>query len=81
MFKYSFYYLVYSSAYFYCIVIRADKLAEAFKVSGGIWLILSNYFHHSTFLIQNTYMVAIAMDWQLWIDEKLKTDNRFKLPC
>jgi peptide/nickel transport system permease protein len=62
-------------SYFYCFIIRADKLSEAFKES-GLWLLYQIIFTFYIF-IQNTF---ILMRLGKWIDEKLNTDNRFHLP-
>jgi peptide/nickel transport system permease protein len=62
-------------SYFYCFIIRADKLSEAFKES-GFWLFYQIIFTIYIF-IQNTY---ILLRLGKWIDEKLNTDNRFYFP-
>lgn len=62
-------------SYFFCFIIRADKLSEAFKES-GFWLFYQIIFTFYIF-IQNTY---ILLRLGKWIDEKINTDNRFYLP-
>lgn len=62
-------------SYFFCFIIRADKLSEAFKES-GFWLFYQIIFTIYIF-IQNTY---ILLRLGKWIDEKINTDNRFYLP-
>lgn len=64
-----------SISYFYCFIIRVDKLSEAFKES-GFWLFYQIIFSIYIF-IQNTF---ILLRLGKWIDKKLHTDNRFYFP-
>jgi peptide/nickel transport system permease protein len=61
--------------YFYGIVIRGDKLAEAFS-DGGIWLIL-----RLLFLFYISIKTIGGFGWiGNYIDRKLKTDNKINFP-
>jgi len=61
--------------YFYGIVIRGDKLAEAF-IDGGIWLIL-----RLLFLFYISIKTIGGFGWiGNYIDRKLKTDNKINFP-
>lgn len=61
--------------YFYGIVIRGDKLAEAFN-DGGIWLIL-----RLLFLFYISIKTIGGFGWiGNYIDRKLKTDNKINFP-
>jgi len=62
-------------SYFFCFIIRADKLSEAFKES-GFWLFYQIIFTIYIF-IQNTF---ILLRLGKWIDERLNTSNRFYFP-
>lgn len=61
--------------YFYCIVIRGDKLAEAFN-RGGIWLIL-----RLLFLFYISLKTIGGLGWiGRFIDRKLHTDRAIHFP-
>lgn len=61
--------------YFYCIVIRGDKLAEAFN-NGGIWLIL-----RLLFLFYVSLKTIGGLGWiGRYIDRKLHTDKKINFP-
>lgn len=62
-------------SYFFCFIIRADKLSETFKVS-GFWLFYQIVFTIYIF-IQNTFLL---LQLGKWIDAKLNTANRFYFP-
>lgn len=61
--------------YFYCCIIRGDKLAEAFN-EGGIWLILR--------LLFLCYVALKTIGGMIWIagylEKKLKIKTRFRFP-
>ncbi len=61
--------------YFYCIVIRGDKLAESFN-NGGIWLIL-----RLLFLFYISFKTIGGLGWiGKYIDKKLHTDCKLNFP-
>lgn len=61
--------------YFYCFIIRGDKLAEAFN-NGGMWLIL-----RLLFLFYISIKTIGGFGWiGRYIDRKLKTDNKLNFP-
>lgn len=62
-------------SYFFCFIVRSDKLSEAFKES-GFWLFYQIIFTIYIF-IQNAF---ILLRLGKWLDEKLNTNNRFHFP-
>jgi peptide/nickel transport system permease protein len=61
--------------YFYCFVIRGDKLAESFN-QGGIWLIL-----RLLFLFYISLKTIGGLGWiGRFIDRKLHTDRKLNFP-
>lgn len=62
-------------SYFFCFIIRANHLSEAFK-EGGLGMFFQILLIIYIF-IQNTF---ILLKLGKWIDEKLKTNHRFYFP-
>jgi len=62
-------------SYFFCFIVRADKLSEAFK-EGGLGMFFQILFTIYMF-IQNTF---ILLKLGKWIDQKLKTNHRLYFP-
>ncbi len=62
-------------SYFYCFIIRSNKLSEAFN-EGGLQLFFQLLFTIYIF-IQNTF---ILLKIGKWIDNKLKTHSRIDFP-
>jgi peptide/nickel transport system permease protein len=61
--------------YFYCIVIRGDKLVEAFH-NGGVWLIL-----RLIFLLYIAFKTIGGFGWiGSYIDKKLNTNGKLNFP-